>query len=438
MLSALFVNTSCDKIFGNLDTSVVDSYLKLDKTTVTLTPGATDKIAPSTISDGTITYSSSDEKIATVDANGNITAGVKSGEATITARLAESGSYAAGNASCTVKVFIETGEQFKADLDAKQNDDAITIYLAEGAAINMTSTIKPTKDCVIKGSESKPATMTVTRNFEVSKSLALENINIDASGNTDKSLIKMVKPAVADLLPNQTTFYGINNMTFKNTEITGIKGNLFYDNGVEYCVLDFTIDNSIIKFATVPNPDKPADPLANGAALIHFGKGGIKDLTVKNSTITGSPVNSIRFIRYASGDAQLEKFGFTGENDTWSMTYTNNTFYNVVDNQWANYNSVATKAAKMIVTIKDNIWVDCTKDVIRRLFQGKKFTDFKDGSEMSNNTIYAAGAIQSQSSYSNGTELTTDPAFKDVTKEDFTPTGADQVAKKTGDPRWFK
>ena len=34
--------------------------------------------------------------------------------------------------------------------------------------------------------------------------------------------------------------------------------------------------------------------------------------------------------------------------------------------------------------------------------------------------------------------LTTDPNFKDIDNADFTPQGADQVANKSGDPRWFK
>ena len=31
-----------------------------------------------------------------------------------------------------------------------------------------------------------------------------------------------------------------------------------------------------------------------------------------------------------------------------------------------------------------------------------------------------------------------DPAFTDPANGNFTPTGADQVARKTGDPRWWK
>ena len=33
--------------------------------------------------------------------------------------------------------------------------------------------------------------------------------------------------------------------------------------------------------------------------------------------------------------------------------------------------------------------------------------------------------------------LQTDPAFVDAANGNFTPTGADQVARKTGDPRWW-
>ena len=36
-----------------------------------------------------------------------------------------------------------------------------------------------------------------------------------------------------------------------------------------------------------------------------------------------------------------------------------------------------------------------------------------------------------------GTALTTDPAFVDAANGILTPTGAEQVENKTGDPRWY-
>lgn len=71
---------------------------------VTVKPGATvANAASSTKSDGAITYKSSDEAVATVDASGVIT-GVAEGSATITATLAASGVYEAQTATCSVTV----------------------------------------------------------------------------------------------------------------------------------------------------------------------------------------------------------------------------------------------------------------------------------------------------------------------------------------------
>ena len=55
-----------------------------------------------------------------------------------------------------------------------------------------------------------------------------------------------------------------------------------------------------------------------------------------------------------------------------------------------------------------------------------------------NNTYWNNGAKTDQGNYdTSDTQLETDPGFADPENGDFTPTGADQVAKKTGDPRWF-
>lgn len=78
--------------------------LAFEKASVVLNPNATvTNVASSTMSDGAVTYSSSDEAVATVDANGVIT-GKAEGSATITAKLAASGVYEAQTATCAVTV----------------------------------------------------------------------------------------------------------------------------------------------------------------------------------------------------------------------------------------------------------------------------------------------------------------------------------------------
>lgn len=59
--------------------------------------------------DGTVTYESSDETVATVDANGQVTI-LKAGTTTITAKAAETDAYLAANASYTLTVELVTPE----------------------------------------------------------------------------------------------------------------------------------------------------------------------------------------------------------------------------------------------------------------------------------------------------------------------------------------
>ncbi|MBQ4210645.1 MAG: DUF5123 domain-containing protein [Prevotella sp.] len=58
------------------------------------------------------------------------------------------------------------------------------------------------------------------------------------------------------------------------------------------------------------------------------------------------------------------------------------------------------------------------------------------------NTYWFNGAPETEgfstSSYDkSGNALQSDPAFVDAEDGNFTPTGAEQVARKTGDPRWW-
>ena len=72
---------------------------------MTLRPGETDDTRTATTTFGTVTYSSSDENVATVDADGKVTA-VADGEATITANVAAdvNGNWNADSKSYTVTV----------------------------------------------------------------------------------------------------------------------------------------------------------------------------------------------------------------------------------------------------------------------------------------------------------------------------------------------
>ena len=110
LLVSLFT-TSCKEVLGSLD-NPVGSYLTVNVADVTIPTGDTFQLKSETInSDNPITYKSSDETVATVDANGLVT-GVADGEATILVSVAASQYYQEGTKE--VKVAVKRPLTFEA------------------------------------------------------------------------------------------------------------------------------------------------------------------------------------------------------------------------------------------------------------------------------------------------------------------------------------
>ncbi len=319
-----------------------------------------------------------------------------------------------------VNITAETGTNLTELVNAKKEEiinggdlvGDITINLAANGAYTMSASIEAPAAISIVGDANAPAT-------------------IDASALATPVISMSTTPTV-ELINN---YYRVSTVKIANVKITGAKGSLFYDNSKAYCVVDFTIDNALISLASETTA-------ISNEALISFKSGGIKDLTIKNSTVYGTAAPKY-FVRY-SNNARIDRYGYTEATDTWSMTYTNNTFYNVIPSgtsgQWGNYGGVASKAGQMILTIKDNIWYDCSSQVMRRLTQSKPFSSFNAASVMQNNTFWnsTTGKTDSQDNYGNGTDLVTNPTFVDASAGDFHVfCGSQQAKYKTGDPRWL-
>ena len=99
LLVSLFT-TSCKEALGSLD-NPVSSYLELKQNSAKLEPGATCQIEASTISTMPIKYESANPAVATVDANGKVTA-VADGETIIKVSVAANDNYLAGVAEFKV------------------------------------------------------------------------------------------------------------------------------------------------------------------------------------------------------------------------------------------------------------------------------------------------------------------------------------------------
>ena len=94
--------TSCDEIMSTID-NPVGSYVQFPSTELTLQIGEDRPFQATTISPAKITYKSSDESVVTIDPQGFVT-GIAFGEATLTASVPATEYYAAGEATCKVKV----------------------------------------------------------------------------------------------------------------------------------------------------------------------------------------------------------------------------------------------------------------------------------------------------------------------------------------------
>ena len=231
-----------------------------------------------------------------------------------------------------------------------------------------------------------------------------------------------------------TDYYGVEMVSIKDVKVTGLKNSIFYDNNVKYVVLDFKVENSVFQLAT--------EVLKNDA-LIAFQAGGAKDFTVKSSTIYGNMDIAKYFLRYNNA-ARIDRYGFVNEDDTWSFTYENNTFYGLLvrdGGQWGNYNGITGRKAQGIITVKNNIWVDCDVQTMRRLLNSQTFNSgFHSSSTMANNLFNRDGVVVDQGTYGNGTDVNGVITFTDAANGNFN--GEVQLIQGTapettlGDPSW--
>jgi len=312
----------------------------------------------------------------------------------------------------SVTVDAETGTDLTALVNAQKEDIVKDGNLAGDITINLATEGKYT----VSGTIEAPAGIVINGN----------GATVDASAITAPFITMSKTPSVETI----SDYYRVGCVKISNVNINGIKNSIFYDNNTKYCVVDFTIDNSVLALAT---------EAVENEALISFKAGGAKDVNIKNSTFYGNNAVVKYFIRY-NNSARLDRYGFDKDTEFQTMNYQNNTFHGLLkaDGQWGNYNGISGQNYSKF-DVKNNIWYNCSKDIIRRMAGGRfggnsplefaNNTYFNDGTDMSANE---AGYDKS------GTILVTNPTFADAANGDFHIGASTQQAKeKTGDPRWL-
>ena len=123
LVSVLVLLTGCKEMMSSLD-NPVSAYFEVTPTQATIAKNQTCQISYSTISDGKVTFKSSAENIATVDANGLVTAKT-AGTAIITVELAATPYYQGATKNVEISV------------DAVLSIDATEVTVGYGASINL-------------------------------------------------------------------------------------------------------------------------------------------------------------------------------------------------------------------------------------------------------------------------------------------------------------
>ena len=230
------------------------------------------------------------------------------------------------------------------------------------------------------------------------------------------------------------------NTSIVSCTFDDVNGYFFWDNRKDQKVaaVQFVIDNCVVELT-------PATSVSG--AVIWTNKGGhINDLTVSNSTFYISSEGDYKYF-YQAGMYRAKDIGMggpaadqTGPGN--SLTYKNCTFYHIAWNngQWGNYNGMQGKLDSFW-RMTNCIFYDCSTSgsVPRRFLHGQAYANNPDNKTFANNTyMNADGTFQDPQNYdTSGTIIESDPQFANPALGDFTISGAEQVARQTGDPRWL-
>lgn len=225
-----------------------------------------------------------------------------------------------------------------------------------------------------------------------------------------------------------------NPVTFVNCNVKNLKSYFFWDNQQKVCAVTMLVDNCVVHLA-------PEKSFAGGVFWTNKG-GHINDLTVSNSTFYELPSCEFDYkYFYQAGGVSAHEI-YNSDATTNTLTYKNSTFYHVTWNsgQWGNYNRMQGRTWSYWI-MTDCIFYDCSTagSVPRRFLHGQAYASSPANKTFSNNTYMKNdGTFQDPQNYDeSGTIIEEDPMFADPANGNFTISGATQVARQTGDPRWL-
>ena len=329
-----------------------DANLKVTPVSIELNAEETAQLEYTSKNDIAPVFTSSDDKIAKVDATGKIT-GVSAGTATITVSQGANPYFKAASVEIPVKVKTagETAlDKLIAAAIATAENGAATIELAEGGEYTLDAeAVCDTINVTIEGNKSK---IVVGENgaFSAKQGLTIKNVKFDAAQGK-VALIQLPKMTTAadSVLYNlhgangKNAFFNEKAITLENVSVSELTTALIA-NADRWCVKNVNIKNSI--FQLNASSGKFIDFQAGG------GDGMIKNINIEGSTFYNLQANDgLFFLAYNTSKPMPEKF-YGAEDNTCTWTMTNNTFAQVFKQMSDRYteNKVAT------VKWTKNVW----------------------------------------------------------------------------------
>lgn len=306
--------------------------------------------------------------------------------------------------------------------DALKNVDPtaeiVRLELAAGGEYTCSAPVECAGDLVVTGDAAKPAKIKMGNNkfLVVDKGLTLQNVEIDASECTTQLICWNSTPSVEAVESGQ--FVILTPVIINNVKATGMTSSFMYDGGKAYAWDAMTINNCVLEWES---QDKNGFNFASSMPIVW---------NVTNNTMYSKAKTGQIFIG-CSGKRPWQITGY--EERKGEINFENNTFFQLANTkQFFNTNTLKGQKNELF-TFKKNIFVDCSnKKIYANITNNNAQLTCED------NTYWFDGvAYEEPANYNADAGLTTDPAFKDAANGDFTPTGAEQVAKKAGDPRWF-
>ena len=275
----------------------------LNETAISLKPGATATliatVTPETAEDKSLTWSSSDESIVTVDENGNIKA-IKEGKATITVTTKDGGYKATVIVTVTKDDIAVTGVSF----------DNKTLNLATGSSTTLKATVSPS-DATNKGltwSSSDSSIATVDQNGKVTgKKEGTVTITVTTKDGNYKATITVV---VKNEPVKSVKITGNTSMIVKGTQT--LKAVITPNNATNKAVTWSSSDESI---ATVDQNGKVTAKKTGTVTITVTTKDGNHKATI-NITVKEQKVTKITI----SGNNKME----VGKTQTLKATVTPN------------------------------------------------------------------------------------------------------------------